>query len=346
MPNNNNLFIQSLTTCSLVVSVLLSNVLDVQAKPKSQQNVKPTTSTSRYDIYKQAKEKLPEDYYVLYRIVDRLARANGLDNGSWRVVVDKEYNINAFATDVNLLAFYNGLIDQLEGDPSALACVVGHEMAHHTKRHIALSQAEQEKMIAKFQAEAEAEVMKETQSAKDEATSSAIGGALLNTFGNAIGGSGGMLGNIGGGLLSRNAQNRVNLARKRIPQIVEQKEQEFKQKMAENSRKNEFEADELGYKYMATAGFEAEGCLRVMEVLARTPGSEFDTTHPAIPKRIEQLKTLMSDYPAVKLAQEGKQKLNTVPPLTYNLSRDNSSLRINSRRGGSSADSIEKMFDN
>ncbi|MFM6418499.1 MAG: hypothetical protein ACKPGD_00105, partial [Planktothrix sp.] len=32
------------------------------------------------DLYKQAREELPEDVYVIYRVVERIARANGLDN--------------------------------------------------------------------------------------------------------------------------------------------------------------------------------------------------------------------------------------------------------------------------
>jgi beta-barrel assembly-enhancing protease len=334
--------IRFLTTCSLVLTLLVPNILAVEAKPKP----KPTTSSAKNDnIYQKAKKELPEDYYVVYRIVERLARANAIDNTSWRIAVNQKYDINAFATDVNLLAVFNGLLDQLSGDPSALACVMGHEMAHHTKRHIAVSQSEQEKLIVQYQTEAEQEAMKEAQSAQNEATSSAIGGAVVQSIGNAVGGIGGLFGKVGGGMLGTSAENRLELARKRIPEIVERKKKELTAKIAENSRTQELEADEIGYKYIATAGFEPEGCLRVMEVLGRTAGSEFDTTHPAIPKRIEQLKTLMNQYPPDKLAQQGKQKLSTIPPLTYDISRDKSSLRINSRRGGSSTNNIERMFD-
>ncbi|MFO5492001.1 MAG: M48 family metallopeptidase, partial [Cuspidothrix sp.] len=307
--------IRFLTTCSLVLASLIPNMLSVEAK--SQPKSKPTTSTVKNDtIYQKAKKELPEDYYVIYRIVERIARANAIDNISWRVAIGENYDINAFATDVNLLAIFNGLLDQLEGDPSALACVMGHEMAHHTKRHIAVSQAEQEKLIVQYQTEAEQEAMKEAQSAQNEATGSAIGGAVIQGIGNAVGGIGGLFGQVGGGILGVSAQNRIELARKRIPEIVERKKQELKAKIAENSRTQELEADQLAYKYIVTAGFEPEGCMRVMEVLGRTPGSEFDTTHPAIPKRIEQLKTLMSQYRTDELAQQGKQKLATIPALT------------------------------
>lgn len=89
-------------------------------------------------IYRQAREELPENLYVLYRIVERIARANDIDNHPWRVVMADDTLINAYATEVNLIIVHYGLLDQMAGDVSALACVVGHEMAHHTERHIAI----------------------------------------------------------------------------------------------------------------------------------------------------------------------------------------------------------------
>lgn len=96
---------------------------------------------------------------------------------------------------------------------------------------------------------------------------------------------------------------------------------------------------------MATAGFEPDGGLRAMSVLGRLPGSEVDSTHPAIPKRIEKLKELMVQYPAANLAERGKLYLNTrKQPLSYQPSKDGQSLRINSRHGSSGGDSFERLF--
>ncbi|MGB0563573.1 MAG: M48 family metallopeptidase [Spirulinaceae cyanobacterium] len=94
--------------------------------------------TDAESVYQQAREELPENLYVLYRIVERIARANDLDNHPWRVVMADDSLINAYATEVNLIIVHYGLLDQMAGDVSALACVVGHEMAHHTERHIAI----------------------------------------------------------------------------------------------------------------------------------------------------------------------------------------------------------------
>lgn len=89
-------------------------------------------------VYSEAREELPENLYMLYRIVERIARANNLDHHPWRVVMADDSLINAYATEVNLIIVHYGLLDQMAGDVSALACVVGHEMAHHTERHIAI----------------------------------------------------------------------------------------------------------------------------------------------------------------------------------------------------------------
>ncbi|HBB31355.1 MAG TPA: hypothetical protein DDZ80_24365 [Cyanobacteria bacterium UBA8803] len=92
--------------------------------------------------YELAEAELPENFYVLYRIVERIARANDLDQHPWRIVINSEYDINAYATDANVIGIFNGLLDQLVGDSSALACVVAHEMAHHLHRHVAITDAE------------------------------------------------------------------------------------------------------------------------------------------------------------------------------------------------------------
>ena len=263
--------IQKLTILASLGAFLLPPALPTQAKPF--QSPKSTPTQTNIDqlksaaIYKKAKEELPEDIYVIYRIVDRIARANGLDNNPWRVGIVPSYNINAFATEVNLIALYNGLLDQLAGDSSAIACVIGHEMGHHTERHIAMSQAEKAAMIQKFQEEAEAEVLAEQEDARSDATASSVGGAVLRTGGGLLGGVGRVVGNAGGSALDRQSRRRLENSQERIQEIVALKQKELEESLAEDSREREFEADEIGYKYMAKAGFEPEGCLRVMQVL-------------------------------------------------------------------------------
>ena len=331
-----------LTTLAAITLLLPINQLSVRANLTSSENSTPTKQTTETEqpknIYQQAKAELPEDFYALYRIVERIARANKLDEKPWRIVIIPKYNINAFATNVNLIALYDGILNRLAGDASAIACLVGHEMAHHTKRHIALTPVEKAALIEKIEQEAKQEALTKKQNAQAQATAMSIGGSVARIFG-------GRAGRLGGAVLGNASRQRSKAAQQRIDEIVAQKKEELEQTLAEEGRKREFEADEVGYLYSAKAGFEAEGCLRAMKVLGQTPSAEFDTTHPAVPKRIEALKDLMLKYPATYLAEEGKAIISATKPLTYDLSKDGASLRVNSSRSGSSADDVERLFD-
>lgn len=327
-------FSKKLALISSLCVLLLPTGLPVQAKPG--QNTRPASAEST--IYQRAKEELPPDLYALYRVIDRVARANGFDSNPWRVGIGAKYEINAFATDVNLIALYNGLLDQLAGDSSALACVVSHEMGHHVKRHIAVGEAQKVALIAQIRKETEQEVLAEQKDAKTDATITGVGGAVVQQV------VGGPLGNIGGNILGGQSRRRMANSQKRIDEIVATKTKELELRLAEQVRTQEFEADEAGYLYSVRAGFEPEGCLRAMQVLARTPGAEFDTDHPAVPKRIEALKALIAKYPAQTLAQEGQTRISATKPLTYDVSKDGNSLRINSRHGGSAGQDIDSKF--
>lgn len=310
--------------CALL-SAVTAPISQAQTKPASRRTPQPV------NIYDRAKAEMSEDMYVLYRIVERIARANQLDERPWRVGIVPTYDINAFATQVNLIAFHGGLLDQLDGDSSAIACIVGHEMAHHDKRHIALGQAQREQLKEQARKEAEAEVEREINSANRDATTTGVLGSIL-------GGMGGLPG-VGGSILRNESQNRISRAQQRINEIAQKKQVELEAKLAESVRRQEFEADEAGYLFATRAGFEAQGCMRAMQVLARTSGAEFDTTHPAVPKRIEALQQLMKKYPPATLTAEGRTRLSKGQPLTYDRSRDGKSLRINSRFGGANGGS-------
>lgn len=84
---------------------------------------------------------------------------------------------------------------------------------------------------------------------------------------------------------------------------------------------------------------------RYQHILSTSKCAEFDTTHPAVPKRIEALKALIKKYPPQTLKREGEARIAKSQALTYSLSRDKKTLRINSVRGSSAGDDIERMFD-
>lgn len=87
-------------------ALLLSTVPTSAAKPAKPRPTQADTS------YQQAKKDLPNNMYVLYRVIDRLSRANELDQKPWRIALVPKYQLNAFATEANLVAVYTGILDQ------------------------------------------------------------------------------------------------------------------------------------------------------------------------------------------------------------------------------------------
>lgn len=356
MPNLNR--IAALLTATLTVATsTISMVSSVQAKSVADViDAKDQVSllkSSNEEFYNQAREELTlrngnDDYYVLYRIVERVARANQLDDRPWRVTVVPEYDINAFATDVNLLAFFSGLMDQIHGDPNALACVVGHEMAHHTEQHIALSVAQREMRLQELRQEAIDEVAAEEEDLGEDLQEMAAGEWVASGVGTladrvlSTGGLGGMVGRVIGGQIQRSRQRRLEAAAERVQQIYAEKEAQFLAEETERSHNHEFEADEIGYQYVVRAGFDPQGCITVMEALNRIPGSQTaGISHPSTPDRIAALRSMSTTYPTQTLRAEGNANIAANPnALTYGLSRDRTSLRIDSRSGSMDIDDL------
>jgi len=65
-------------------------------------------------------------------------------NVSFRVRVIDSPEINAFSIPGGYVYIYRGLLDKIGPDDDALACVIGHESAHVTRRHVAKSISDSE----------------------------------------------------------------------------------------------------------------------------------------------------------------------------------------------------------
>ncbi|WP_072619240.1 M48 family metallopeptidase [Spirulina major] len=264
----------TLIACALPWAIAPTAIAEVTPRSTTPGDLATDAETESY--YDKAREELPHNLYMLYRIVERIARANDLDNHPWRVVVADDSLINAYATEVNLVIVHYGLLDQMAGDVSALACVVGHEMAHHTEQHIAIRTSRSVDWQEEF----------------------------------------------------RNSQSR-----------------EYQERISNLARTHEAEADRIGYEYSVTAGFDASGCLRGLEMLSRLPGTLRDSdTHPAVPRRIEAIQELMQEKPPEVLRASGHLGLTTSQPLSYEMVEDQSWLRINSERGGSFVEDWNRIF--
>ncbi len=287
-------------------------------------------------FYNEARQNLPEDFYVLYRIVERLARANGLDERPWRVRLSGEYEVNAYASELNVLTFMAGMLDQLHGDNAALACVVGHEMAHHTQDHIP-TMVEVEAIVQQLLAEAEAEAVAEIQAAQQrQSATQAVGGLFGRVLGTVIGGgTGEIIGGTTEGILSSLSAADRQQAEERAAQIYEQKVAALTNEYSAILQGYEYESDEYGFKYMVRAGFDPQGCLRVMDVLDQNEHSRLPSfSHPRPSDRIQRLNALNTQSTVNALLSEGRANLDQTPqPLGYAISRDGVSLRVESRYG-------------
>jgi beta-barrel assembly-enhancing protease len=323
--------INLLTICSLCSLFFSTNSLVL-----AQTTVENPPTTAASSIYQQAKEKLPSDLYAIYRIVDRIARANEIDSHPWQVKIVRKYDAYGFASEENLITIPSSVLNQLVGDSSALACLIGHEMGHHVKRHTGVSETQKAEWLTKIKEETEQEVLGTKKTSSAESTVSYVGGAIANHV------LPGFLGNIVNGVLEKRNTNRAEQAEKRIKEIIAQKTEDLNQRLALQSKEQELEADQMGYLTSTRAGFEPEGCLRALNILAKT--SEFETAIPPTALRIESLKDFMTKNPPQTLAKEGETRISATQPLTYDLPKNSESLKINSRHGASVADDIDAKF--
>jgi beta-barrel assembly-enhancing protease len=247
--------------------------------------------------YARAERELPKEYFPVYAIVDRIARANGLDGKPWRIVVTSNYSINAYATEANLLVFEAGLLDQLEGNSSALACAIGHEIGHHVRQHQGYGPAKQQQAMVATKNEAEREKQRtKTNRAVIDFISQVLTGRSAQQPNSAAA-----------------AENEIDL----------KAQETIKQRLVQISQAQELEADESGYRYSVTAGFDADGCIGVMEILGRMPGAQMaGGSHPPPALRTEAIKELVTRYPPATLKAQGRTALNARPmPLSYEMYR-------------------------
>ena len=76
------------------------------------------------------------DFYKIYRIAERIIRANNLEYTNWRFAIRKTVeDYNAYSTDTNLVVIQTALYDSIYTSDDALAFVIAHEMAHNLLGH-------------------------------------------------------------------------------------------------------------------------------------------------------------------------------------------------------------------
>jgi len=96
-----------------------------------------------------------EDFYKVYRVAEKIIRANKLDYMNWRICLKKNVNdVNAYSDGTNLITLTTAIFDTFADNDDALAFIIGHEMGHsllgHYKRSAQLlKKMEREQNLAK-----------------------------------------------------------------------------------------------------------------------------------------------------------------------------------------------------
>lgn len=86
-----------------------------------------------------------EDFYHVYRIMEKIIRANNLDFVNWRLTIKANETFNAYNTSLNSVTINTAAYDTFRDNDDALALLIGHELAHGILGH----QKRQAKYLAK-----------------------------------------------------------------------------------------------------------------------------------------------------------------------------------------------------
>jgi len=195
----------------------------------------------------------------------------------WQVNVIESEEVNAFCMAGGKMAVYTGLLEKVNPTDDELAQVMGHEIAHALANHTA------EKMSVDI-------LTKVAVATATVAVATAGGGSQQQRNNNA-----------------NAAQNIAILAGAAFVTLP-------------NSRGAETEADKLGIEIAAQAGYNPAASITLWEKMMEATGdknkSDFLSTHPSSPKRIEALQALQE--PMLKIYQERLQVYaNYTPEYQY-----------------------------
>ena len=332
-------FMYRLCLTAIYATVACSNCLLLPAKSAS--NTSKSPSSLQTGHFKKARSDLGRDWYIVYTIFDRISRSNNLDKYSWRIMITEEYETQAYASEDNLVVVPKGVLDIANaGDTSVLACIIGHEVAHHTLEHKSKIPASYYQLRNEKIREVEDKIkLAEKRKKEREETIRQYQKNLSQP-------------NMPSWLES---VNKIGLAlAQSLPEpkpidpdkLREEAGNQVDAQFYSNLRTQELEADREGFRYSVRAGFDKEGCINLFDILARSTASKYDRNdarHPTVEVRKNQILQLISPESVQQLIQEGKSNRSGKMPLSYELNKNLGWLRINTRMGSAQSD-FNRLF--
>jgi len=320
----------------LIVCAFILNINQVMAATSLQDlqeaiiSEKKTTFKTDKEFYKYAQKNLDKNTYNVYRVAERLIRANRLDDYPWVIEFrySDDYEINATASNNNLITLKPGVLYTFSNDISALAFIIAHEMAHKTCLHT----AQKEKYINFLKVQYD-DQMKRLEEKKAQLNRSSSRAPMFRRS-----------------LIERNLSLLIENLQQELEKLKMQQEEDLKA----FDRKQEYEADKVALNYIIKAGFDPEGAKRVLVLMQRDSGTVQNTlNHPDLKNRIWQLNTELKNLNSIDLVNKGKKNIAKTPVLTYELKTDRKynelvkrTLVINSSKGTNQKvnEPFEKMF--
>lgn len=244
------------------------------------------------------------DNFEIYKILERILRANKLQYQNWRIAFYMDHeDINANAGAYNLIQISSALYDSLYPDDDAIAFVISHELAHLILNHVKatneirykINQLEEKIKMNKYE-------IRRTQDISD----------IQSAFGNDIGSIGNLLANVSGNIavdmLTKNLKREYGLL-----------------------RQMEYAADSQALVLMTKAGYNPQSCLEVMNVLSGLGGLDKELltdTHPSDKSRTDNLNSRLYGLNKQKLQKEGRYNIYNSNVLNARATTDKKAVLI------------------
>lgn len=257
--------------------------------------------------YLNSKKIMDNDYYDLYRIFEKLLRANNLYYQNWRLAIKPEAeDINAYAGSANMIVIHSSLYDSLYNNDDALAFILSHELGHFLLGHHQIS-------LENSQAIKQLETIKNNMRQEQyiENNIQRINNNTYNYYNYA-----------GSGITSLGYTINIAACETAIKKIYEQE------------RAMEFDADTEAISIMAKAGFDVNNANDAMTFLSNLPNIYTNrSTHPPINERISNINYIIKISDITELNNEGMQNIYNSKVLKAKKSSDNKTIVVSKPDG-------------